>query len=157
MFSFFKKKKAPETKLYSPTAGTLIPLAQVDDPVFSQGMMGPGLAVEPAIAEIYSPVNGKITTVFPTKHAIGVEADNGKAILLHIGIDTVELNGEGFDVFVKEGDTVTPETLLARVDHAFLKAQGKPSTLMVLFPEEKELPAVSEKPIAEHDEIFNLD
>jgi glucose-specific phosphotransferase system IIA component len=129
----------------------------VSDPVFAEGMMGPGLAIEPTIAEIYAPVEGTITTIFPTKHAIGVKAKNGKDILLHIGIDTVELNGEGFDIHVKEGDKVSPDTLLARIDHQLLKAKGKASTLMVLFPEEKELPSVQERSITAKEEIFSLD
>lgn len=154
MFSLFKKKKVT---LHSPTTGMLIPLSQVSDPVFAEGMMGPGLAIEPTIAEIYAPVEGTITTIFPTQHAIGVKAKNGKDILLHIGIDTVELNGEGFDIHVKEGDKVSPDTLLARVDHQLLKAKGKASTLMVLFPEEKELPSVQERSITAKEEIFSLD
>jgi glucose-specific phosphotransferase system IIA component len=154
MFTLFKKKKAT---LHSPTTGMLIPLSQVSDPVFAEGMMGPGLAIEPTIAEIYAPVEGTITTIFPTKHAIGVKAKNGKDILLHIGIDTVELNGEGFDIHVKEGDKVSPDTLLARIDHQLLKAKGKASTLMVLFPEEKELPSVQERSITAKEEIFSLD
>ncbi len=154
MFSLFKKKKAA---LHSPTTGTLIPLSKVSDPVFAEGMMGPGLAIEPSIAEIYSPVEGTITTVFPTKHAIGVKSKNGKEILLHIGIDTVELNGEGFDIQVKEGDKVSPDTLLVRVDHSLLKAKGKASTLMVLFPEEKDLPSVQERSVSAKEEIFSLD
>lgn len=153
MFSMFKKKKV---YLSSPTSGSMLPLAKVSDPVFSQGMMGPGFAIEPTIAEIYSPVKGTISTVFPTKHAIGIKSENGKDILLHIGIDTVELNGEGFEVVVKEGDTVTSENLLARVDHAYLKEQGKASTLMILFPEEKEVPAVEERVVAAKDELFEL-
>ena len=154
MFSLFKKKKAA---LHSPTTGTLIPLSKVSDPVFAEGMMGPGLAIEPSIAEIYSPVEGTITTVFPTKHAIGIKSKNGKEILLHIGIDTVELNGEGFDIQVKEGDIVSPDTLLVRVDHSLLKAKEKASTLMVLFPEEKDLPSVQERSVSAKEEIFSLD
>lgn len=154
MFSLFKKKKAA---LHSPTTGTLIPLSKVSDPVFAEGMMGPGLAIEPSIAEIYSPVEGTITTVFPTKHAIGIKSKNGKEILLHIGIDTVELNGEGFDIQVKEGDKVSPDTLLVRVDHSLLKAKEKASTLMVLFPEEKDLPSVQERSVSAKEEIFSLD
>lgn len=154
MFSLFKKKKAA---LHSPTTGTLIPLSKVSDPVFAEGMMGPGVAIEPSIAEIYSPVEGTITTVFPTKHAIGIKSKNGKEILLHIGIDTVELNGEGFDIQVKEGDKVSPDTLLVRVDHSLLKAKEKASTLMVLFPEEKDLPSVQERSVSAKEEIFSLD
>ncbi|KAF1304571.1 PTS sugar transporter subunit IIA [Candidatus Enterococcus willemsii] len=154
MFSFLKKKKHVLT---SPVTGTLLPLAKVSDPVFAEGMMGAGVAVEPTASDVYSPVEGTITTIFPTKHAIGIKSTIGKDVLLHIGIDTVELNGQGFHIHVSEGDKVTSTTLLAQVDHDYLKSQGKASTIMVLFPEEKVLPSVQEKPIAAQQEIFTLD
>lgn len=154
MFSLFKKKKSI---LYSPTSGTLIPLSQVNDPVFSQGMMGPGFAVSPTIDEIYSPVSGTITSVFPTKHAIGITSEDGKSLLLHIGIDTVELNGEGFDIFVTENQKVTKDTLLAKVNRSFLKEKGKEDTLMVLFPEEKMTLTIEEKSITAHETILELE
>lgn len=130
MFSMFKKKD----KIFSPAEGQLIPLSEVSDPVFSQGMMGPGFAVEPASNEIFSPIAGIVTSIFPTKHAIGLEMSDGKEMLIHIGIDTVELQGQGFDILVSETDKVTPETKLAVIDRDYLKAQGKASTIIVLFP-----------------------
>lgn len=136
MFSKLKKKKT----IFSPMTGQLIPLATVKDPVFSQGMMGPGFAIEPTSGEIYSPVEGTVTNIFPTKHALSLKSKNGKEILLHIGIDTVALQGEGFDILTKENAKVTKETLLARVDRDYLKQHGKHDTLMVLFPEEQSLP-----------------
>lgn len=138
MFAFFKKKK--KLSFHAPTKGTVIPLAQVPDPVFATGMMGPGLALELASDEIYAPVEGRVTAVFPTKHAISLETKDKKAILLHMGLDTVELNGAGFEIFVKENDLVTPNTRLAKIDRAFLKAQGKADLLVVLFPEERVIP-----------------
>lgn len=138
MFSFFKKKQT--LAFHAPTNGTVIALAQVPDPVFSEGMMGPGLAIELASDEIYAPIEGRVTSVFPTKHAISLETKDKKAILLHMGLDTVELNGAGFEIFVKENDLVTPNTRLAKIDRAFLKAQGKDDLLVILFPEEKTIP-----------------
>ncbi|MDN6639463.1 MAG: PTS glucose transporter subunit IIA [Tetragenococcus sp.] len=154
MFSFLKKKK---TVLYSPADGQLVPLTKVDDPVFSQGMMGPGIAVLPSSDDIYSPVEGTVTNVFPTKHAVGMKTKDGKEVLLHFGIDTVELKGEGFEVFVDVDDKVQTDTLIARMDRAYLKEQEKLDTLMVLFPEEKDLPTVEEKTVKANDELFEVD
>lgn len=153
MFSFLKKKK---TVLHSPVTGQLVPLAQVEDPVFSQGMMGPGFAVIPTEDAIYSPVEGNVTNVFPTKHAIGIKTKEGKEVLIHMGIDTVELKGKGFEVPVKEDDKVTADTLLAKMDRSLLKEEGKGDVIMVLFPEEKEFPTISEKKVTAHDELFEL-
>lgn len=107
--------------------------------IFTQ-LMGPGLAIELASDEIYAPIEGRVTSVFPTKHAISLETKDKKAILLHMGLDTVELNGAGFEIFVKENDLVTPNTRLAKIDRAFLKEQGKDDLLVILFPEEKTIP-----------------
>ncbi|WP_284212048.1 PTS sugar transporter subunit IIA [Tetragenococcus osmophilus] len=148
-----KKKK---TVLYSPANGQLVPLTKVEDPVFSQGMMGPGIAVLPSSDDIYSPVEGTVSNVFPTKHAIGLKTKDNKEVLLHFGIDTVELKGEGFEVFVEVDDKVQEDTLLARMDRNYLKEQEKIDTLMVLFPEEKDFPEVEEKDVQASEELFEL-
>lgn len=131
MFSFFKKETPT---VYSPVAGQLLPLSEVSDSVFLQGMMGPGFAIKPTSDDLYSPVTGTVVSIFPTKHAIGLRRDDGKEILIHIGIDTVDLEGKGFDLFVSETDKVTPQTKLVTVDRGFLKSKGKESTVIVLFP-----------------------
>lgn len=96
--------------------------------------MGPGFAVvEPASNEIFSPVTGIVTSIFPTKHAIGLEMSDGKEVLLHIGIDTVELQGQGFDVLAGEAAKVTPETKLAVVDRVF-EGTGKSKYNYVFIP-----------------------
>ncbi|WP_137664344.1 PTS sugar transporter subunit IIA [Enterococcus hulanensis] len=151
MISFFKKK---EPALVSPVEGQLIPLSEVSDPVFSEGMMGPGFAVEPMADELYSPVTGIITSIFPTKHAICIKRADGKEVLIHIGIDTVELKGEGFEIFVNEADKVTPKTKLAIVDRAFLKLQGKESTIMVLFPGDTSSYDIQPKSVVAGDEVL---
>ena len=141
MISFFKKKIP---KIFSPIAGRLTPLSEVNDPVFSEGMMGPGFAIEPEAGELYSPIEGVVTSIFPTKHAIGLKRKDGKELLIHIGIDTVELNGEGFNIFVHEAEKVTPQTKLAEIDLAYLQQQGKGKTIMVLFPEDTQTYSVAE-------------
>lgn len=153
MFSFLKKKKS---HLFSPTNGVLIPLSQVNDPVFAQGMMGPGCAIQPESDNIYSPIEGTVTSIFPTKHAISLTTNDGKALLLHIGIDTVDLDGLGFNILISENQSVTPETLLATFDRQLLKEKGKEDTLMLLFPEEKSTFTVTEKKVSTHDIILDI-
>lgn len=131
MFKLFKKKAVKE--IYSPVDGEIIKLEQVSDPVFSSKSMGDGFAVIPESNQVYSPVNGKVVSVFPTKHAIGLVNDEGLEILIHIGIDTVSLNGQGFNILVTEGETVSNETQLAEVDFSYLAHEQKETTTMVIF------------------------
>lgn len=139
MFGLFKKKEAQKEvselkgKLFSPANGEVIAIDKVSDPVFSQKMMGDGYAVIPTDGKIYSPVNGKVLSVFPTKHAVGILMDNGVEILLHMGLDTVELNGAPFDTVVTEGQLITPETLISTVDLDQLKAAGKDNAMVVVI------------------------
>lgn len=138
LFDFLKGNKKEEKTnftLHSTSNGEVVALEKVDDPVFSQKMMGDGYAIEPEDGEIYSSVTGTIKSVFPTKHALGIELENGQELLLHIGIDTVELEGEPFTNHVKEGEKVTPQTLLTTVDLKALDAADKGKTIMVVFPE----------------------
>ncbi|MFX3616462.1 MAG: glucose PTS transporter subunit IIA [Sporolactobacillus sp.] len=127
---FFKKRS---TKLYAPTAGTLKSIEKVNDQIFASKAMGDGFAVEPTNGEVFSPVKGTVTSVFPTKHAISIKTKDKLDILVHLGIDTVELNGQGFEVHVEEGDPVTPETKLVDTDLDFLASQNKPSDVIVIF------------------------
>lgn len=87
-------------------------------------MLGDGIAIEPTNGEVVSPVDGTVSSVFPTKHAIGITSDEGVEILIHIGMDTVSLNGDGFENFVQQNDRVTKGMLIARVDLNKLKAAG---------------------------------
>ncbi|MGM9903430.1 MAG: glucose PTS transporter subunit IIA [Enterococcus sp.] len=113
--------------------GTVLAIDQAKDPVFAQKMMGEGYLVEPSNGQIYAPTGGVISSVFPTKHAIGITTPNGLEVLVHMGINTVELGGTPFDVKVTEGQVVTPDTLLAEVDLAAIKAAGKETSMMVLL------------------------
>ena len=127
----FSHKKKEE--FVSPMTGTLLPIEQCPDPVFAGKMMGDGFAVELTGTEVTAPMSGTIVTAFPTGHAYGINTDDGKEILIHIGMDTVALNGEGFDVKVKQGDTVKQGDLLVKVDVEYLKAQGKSVVSPVIF------------------------
>lgn len=133
LFDFLKSDNNKEAELYNPVEGEVIQLEEVSDPVFSQKMMGDGFGVEPANGEIYSPIDGKVVSVFPTSHALGLELDNGIEVLVHIGVDTVELEGGPFDIHVSEGDKVTKDSHLATVDLAALEEAEKPDTVMVVF------------------------
>ena len=112
--------------------GTVIPLSEVPDAVFSSEMLGKGFGVEPSEGKAYAPVDGEVTTVFDTKHAIGLMSKHGVELLIHIGMDTVKLNGKGFDVKVKTGDQVKAGDLLAEFDMDFIKGEGYPVTTAVV-------------------------
>jgi PTS system D-glucosamine-specific IIC component len=110
--------------IYSPLEGSVMPLSKVEDGVFSEEMLGKGIAIEPTSNKVVSPVNGTISMVFETKHAIGISSKDGAEILIHIGIDTVQLNGKYFDVKVKSGDKIEVGDLLAEVDFDMIKKEG---------------------------------
>lgn len=121
--------------IVAPCDGEVIPLSEVPDQVFSGGMMGDGVGFIPRQSEIVAPFHGKVKALFPTKHAIGIESTDGVELLIHIGIDTVKLNGEGFESFVKVGDEVAEGQLLMKVDLEYLQ-QHAPSivTPMIVTP-----------------------
>lgn len=93
-------------KIYAPIHGTYIPIEEIPDPVFSNGIMGKGCGINPIEGKVFSPVNGIVSVVADTKHAIGITTDNGAEVLIHVGMDTVDMNGKGFDIQVTEGDKV---------------------------------------------------
>ena len=115
------------------THGEYVPLEDVPDEVFSTKMMGEGYAIESQDGQIFAPVSGEVTTVFPSKHVVGIKTQNGVEVLVHMGIDTVSLGGQGFEVFVKAGEQVTPQTKLAQMDLPFIKQQGKETMVIVLI------------------------
>lgn len=121
------------TEVFTAVAkGSVHPLEEVADPVFAEKMMGEGYFVEPMDGAIFSPVTGKISTIFPTKHAIGITTSAGLEVLVHMGINTVELAGKPFTILVTEGQAVTPKTQLAQVDLAAIKQAGKADSMMVI-------------------------
>ena len=120
-----KEVKDRET-LQSPLTGKVVPMTDVQDEVFASGALGKGIAIEPTIGELRAPASGVISTIFPTGHAVGLTTDNGAEILMHIGMDTVELNGEGFEKLVAQGDKVKAGDLLVKFDIEAIKAAGKP-------------------------------
>lgn len=110
----------------APLDGTVVALDQVPDPVFAGGVMGPGVAIEPTGDTVYAPGAGTVVAAQPTGHAFGLQLDNGTEVLIHVGIDTVNLKGEGFDVKVKNGDRVETGTPLVTFDRAVIEKAGYP-------------------------------
>lgn len=123
--------------------GEVKPITAVKDPVFSSKMMGDGFAVEPENGNVYAPVSGIVTSVFPTKHAFGLLTDSGLEVLVHIGLDTVALNGVPFSVKVAEGQRVQAGDLLVVADLAAISSAGRETTIIVAFTNTAEIKAVN--------------
>ena len=119
MFAKFMKKN--KVQVFSPLSGQVIPLEQVPDPVFSQKMMGEGVAIMPTGGDVVAPIDGTVVLVSKTKHAIGIRTKDETEVLIHVGLETVTLKGEGFTVFVNEGDIVSSGQKLMEVDWDFIK------------------------------------
>lgn len=115
---------AETAEVVSPLAGQVKPLSQATDPVFSSGVMGQGVVIEPSQGELVSPVNGTVTVLFPTKHAVGIVSEEGVEMLMHIGMDTVSLDGKGFEAYVAQGDKVTVGQKLISFDMDIIKKAG---------------------------------
>ena len=115
---------AETAEVVSPLAGQVKPLSQATDPVFSSGVMGQGVVIEPSQGELVSPVNGTVTVLFPTKHAVGIVSEEGVEMLMHIGMDTVSLDGKGFEAHVAQGDKVTVGQKLISFDMDIIKKAG---------------------------------
>ena len=116
-----------------PIDGKIIPLSEVPDDVFAKEMMGPGFGIIPSGSTLHSPVDGKVVSVFPTKHAIGIETDTGVEILIHVGLDTVKLKGEGFETLVEQGQLVQAGDALLNLDLAYLEANAPSIVTPVIF------------------------
>lgn len=115
---------AESAEVVSPLAGQVKPLSQATDPVFSSGVMGQGVVIEPSQGELVSPVNGTVTVLFPTKHAVGIVSEEGVEMLMHIGMDTVSLDGKGFESHIKQGDKVVVGQQLISFDMDIIKEAG---------------------------------
>lgn len=122
-----------DEKLRSPIVGEVVALSEVNDPVFSSGVMGQGIAVKPSKGVVYAPADAEIAIAFPTGHAYGLKTDNGAEILIHVGIDTVSLNGEGFDAKVSQGDRVRAGDIIGTFDSEVIAANGLDDTTMVII------------------------
>ena len=126
---FGKSEKAPAfdgNKLYAPLNGKAVPVTEVPDPTFAEGMLGNGIAIEPTEGKVYAPCDATVDMMFATGHAVSLVADCGAEILIHVGLETVGLNGGPFKVHCKNGDTVKKGQLLFEADRAAIQAAGLP-------------------------------
>src|SRR5699024_3077221 len=111
--------------IYAPMTGDIIPIAEVPDPTFSEKMMGDGVAIEPQDGEVRAPVDGEIVQLFPTKHAIGIRSQLGVEVLIHIGLETVGLDGQGFEAHVQQGEYVKKGDLLITIDLKYIRKHAE--------------------------------
>jgi PTS system D-glucosamine-specific IIC component len=140
--------------VYSPLEGKILDLEKVEDGVFSSGMLGQGIAIEPSIGRAVAPVKGTVSTVFETKHAIGITSEEGVEILIHIGIDTVQLNGKHYTTHVNTGDTVNVGDLLVEFDIDKIKEEGYPVITPIIITNTDDFGTIS---VVGKDDINSID
>lgn len=161
MFNFFKKKpKDDGTKIAAAVDGQLMPITDVKDDVFSTKMLGDGYAIKPASDDVYAPVSGKISTLFPTKHAVGITTDQGLEVLVHLGLDTVELKGEPFEAAIQEGQTVNQGDKIITMNRALIVDKGYDDSVIVVYTNMdllNSVSAVAAKTVAHGDEIQTIE
>ncbi len=156
MFDLFKKKPS-EVELYAIGEGTTLPIEQVKDPVFAQKMMGDGIAFNLTSNVVCAPCDGSIMLVADTLHAVGIKADNGAEILIHIGLETVALNGEGFKNCLAGKKKVKKGDALIEFDPAFMKEKGIDMTTMLIITNTSEHPStdyVLDKQVSKNDVVL---
>ena len=141
MFNFLKKNK--ENIIVSPQNGDVIPITEVPDQAFADKILGDGVAIIPEDGKVFSPVDGKIVQITDTLHAYGIQTDDGTDILIHIGIDTVELKGEGFKSFVSEGQKVKAGDCIAEADLDLIKEKGYPVHTPVIITNPNDVKEIS--------------
>ncbi len=124
--------------VYSPVSGSVMPMTEFPDPVFSQGILGQGCGIEPSDGRIYAPADGEITSAPSTGHAVGLES-GGMDILVHVGVDTVEMKGKGFSIKVSKGQKVRKGELLLTFDRKAIAAAGHPCTVAVVVTNSEDL------------------
>ena len=153
MFNFLKKK-VDSLILYRPVEGRIIDITEVEDNMFSDKLMGDGVAMEPESDVILSPCDGRILLVPKTLHAVAIEAPNGAEVLVHIGIDTVELKGQGFTSHVNAGDMVKRGDKLISFDREYIVKEGKPLTTPIVITNADEKGIKVKKVIENNSDII---
>ncbi|MED4301745.1 PTS glucose transporter subunit IIA [Geobacillus stearothermophilus] len=142
---WFGKQQPKEETITAPLDGTIMRLEDVPDPVFAQNMMGDGIAIDPADGDVVAPVDGEIIQLFPTKHAIGLRSEAGVELLIHVGIDTVSMNGEGFTAYVKAGDRVKRGDRLLSVDLPLVREKAKSAVTPIIITNGDALESLEKK------------
>jgi PTS system D-glucosamine-specific IIA component/PTS system glucose-specific IIA component len=157
MFKLFNKKQISDLILLAPADGAAIDLSKVPDPVFAQKMAGDGIAIDITGDTIVAPADGTVSMIFKTKHAFALSLDNGIELLIHIGIDTVSLKGEGFEQLVEEGTSVKAGTPIIKIDRDFILKEGFSliSPVLITNPDivSEIVPMVDKNVIAAKDEV----
>lgn len=151
-----ENKETDSDEFISPLAGTVLPLSEVQDQVFSQGLMGDGFAVDLKDGEVIAPFSGEIVMTFPTKHAYGLKRADGLEVLIHLGMDTVELNGEGFECLVEIGDYVKQGDVIARVDLNYVQSQGKSLVSPVVITSKQKFELEDVQEVKHYQNILKL-
>ena len=137
----FSKKKGA---LLAVADGKAVPLSSVPDEAFSSGILGIGIAVEPTAGTIYSPIDGVVESITETGHAYSIQSSDGLDVLVHVGIDTVELKGDGFLPMVSEGDRIKAGEVLARVDLDAVRSAGHPTVIPILITNPQEVESIQQ-------------
>lgn len=148
LFDFLKKNK---NEIFSPANGKAVHLENVSDPVFSQKILGEGIAISPTSNDIYSPVDGTLVNLFETKHAFAVVNDQGVEILIHIGVDTVKLNGNHFNFTVSQGDKVSKGQKIGTADFKAIREAGYDDVILVIITNTDKFNSII--PIAEDSDV----
>ena len=157
---FFKKLFGKKTDdFYAPMAGKAVPITEVPDPTFAEGMLGNGIAIEPAEGKVYAPCDATVDMMFTTGHAVSLVADCGAEILIHVGLETVSLEGKPFKVLVANGDKVKKGQLLIEVDLEAVKAAGLPTITPMLICNTDDYPTFNTfvgKDVTNEDVVISL-
>lgn len=148
---------AGEFDFVAPMTGRVLDLDDVSDKVFSDRLMGDGFAIELTESEVVSPVDGVVEMTYPSKHAFGIKASSGEEILIHLGMDTVELNGEGFESFVETNDRVKKGQLLCKIDLDYVKDQGKSLVSPVIFTSGEKIKLLGKDTIKQNEKVIELE
>lgn len=152
--NFLEKK---DFDFVAPMTGKVLELSEVNDKVFSEKMMGDGFAIELTDSKVVAPVDGVIAMTYPSKHAFGIKADSGEEILIHIGMDTVELNGEGFVSFVENNQRIKKGQLLCKVDMDYVKSKGKSLVSPIIFTSGEKIKILDKDIVKENEKIIEID
>ena len=155
MFGFMKRKVR---EVFSPVDGQIVTLESVDDEVFSQKMVGDGVAVMPISNQFTAPIDGVVTKIFSTNHAYSIKSDKDLEVMVHIGLETVALNGEGFTRIAKEGDAVKVGDVIIEADLAYIKEHAKDIITPIIISDESDVKEIEKKYaiVKEGDKIMEV-
>lgn len=155
MFGFMKRKTRD---VFSPVDGQIVTLERVDDEVFSQKMVGDGVAVMPVSNQFTAPIDGVVTKIFSTNHAYSIKSDKDLEVMVHIGLETVALNGEGFNRIAKEGDAVKVGDVIIEADLAYIKEHAKDIITPIIVSDESDVKEIEKKYaiVKEGDKIMEV-